>query len=431
MRTYLADCRRKQKQEAAATFHRANTFLDSFSAGQQPRRNLLPVLMRIALCLEYPIALRGGVSVLVEELLENYVRRGHQVVLVSADTAETLEAAPAGKLVAEHFHWNRLNPSAAAGKKLARQLAGARVDLAHFHFGGNYGWGNRIPFRCPIYHLNRLGVPCVSTVHSVVGILEGYCGPQKPTWFKALMFPLAWCGKMQQLRHTRREIAVSQHDLQKLQSWYRPLQNHFTQIYHSRLRDELAMSTNTGREPVILNVGHLAWRKGQMVLAEAFAQIAGRHPEWMLQLAGEDLDGTTEKQILQLARDRRLEERIQLVGQRSDAFALMRHAAIYVQPSFEEALGLALQEAMFHGCACIGSRVGGIPELIDAGRTGLLFEPGNVAQLAHALEQLIQDANQRNHFGHAAAASIREKNMTIEGMARRHLEIYETIAKRS
>ena len=112
--------------------------------------------MRIALCLEYPIALRGGVSVLVEALLEEFVRRGHQVVLVSADTAETLRASPAGKLVAEHFAWNRLKPSAAAAKKLARQLAGARVDLAHFHSGGNYGWGNRFPFRSPIFFLNNL-----------------------------------------------------------------------------------------------------------------------------------------------------------------------------------------------------------------------------------------------------------------------------------
>jgi glycosyltransferase involved in cell wall biosynthesis len=164
-----------------------------------------------------------------------------------------------------------------------------------------------------------------------------------------------------------------------------------------------------------------------MVLAEAFAQIVGRHPEWMLQLAGKDIEGTTEQQILQLARDRRLEGRIQLLGQRSDAFALMRCAAIYVQPSFEEALGLALQEAMFYGCACIGSRVGGIPELIDAGRTGLLFEPGNVAQLTHALEQLIQDANQRNHFGHAAAATIRKRGMTAAEMTERHLRLYESI----
>ncbi|HXJ74423.1 MAG TPA: glycosyltransferase, partial [Candidatus Dormibacteraeota bacterium] len=303
--------------------------------------------------------------------------------------------------------------------------------LAHFHSGGNYGWGNRFPFRCPIYFLNRLGIPCVSTVHLVVSIGEGYCGPEKPAWFKSLMFPLAWCGKMHQLRHTRREIAVSYHDLKKLRSWYRPLQNRFTQIYHSRLRDGAATSASTRRDPVILNVGHLAWRKGQLVLAEAFAQIAARHPEWVLQLAGEDMDGQTTRKIRQLAAAHGLENRIQLLGERHDVTELMRRAAIYVQPSFWEALGLALQEAMFFGCACIGSQAGGIPELIDADRTGLLVEPGNAAQLSLGLEQLIQDTEQREKLGAAAAASIRERNMTVEGMTRRHLELYELFARKT
>ena len=53
---------------------------------------------------------------------------------------------------------------------------------------------------------------------------------------------------------------------------------------------------------------------------------------------------------------------------------LMQRAAIYVQPSFWEALGLALQEAMLAGCACIGSRAGGIPELVQHEQNGLLFD---------------------------------------------------------
>ncbi len=407
-----------------------------FALTRTPRSNNLgenkfPPRMRIALCLEYPIALRGGVSVLVEALLKEFAGRGHEVVLVSTDTTETVRKTEAGKLIKQHFHWDFENISVASSKNLARQLAEARVDVAHFHFGGNYGWGNRLPFRCPVFFLDRLGVPCVSTVHLVVEIFDGYCGPQKPIWFKALMLPLAWCGKMQQLRHVRREIAVSQHDFQKLRRWYRPLKNRFTQIYHSRLREEKIECRNIKREPVILNVGHIAWRKGQFVLVEAFARIAPRYPEWTLQLAGDHGDGDEVEKIRAFVKDKRLEGRVRLLGERPDAFDLMRQAAIYVQPSFWEALGLALQEAMFCGCACIGSQAGGIPELIRGNETGLLFEPGNVERLSHALEQLIRDAGQREKFGRAAVASIRERGMTIEAMARRHLELYESIAKTS
>ena len=383
--------------------------------------------MKLALCLEYPVALRGGVSVLVETLLAEFVRRGHQVVLVSPDSGETLRGSEAGQRIAGHFQWDPDKIAVASSKKLARQLAGAQVDLAHFHFGGNFGFGNRFPFRCPIYFLNQLGVPCVATTHMVVGLLDGYCGPQKPAWFKALMLPLAWCGKMQQLRHTRREIAVSLHDLKKLRRWYRPLQPRFTQIYHSRLRGEPPGLAKTKREPVILNVGHLAWRKGQLVLAQAFAQIAPRHPEWILQFAGGDLDGETQKQILQLAREHRLAGRIQLLGERNDADELMRRAAIYVQPSFWEGLPLALQEAMFRACAPVGSRIGAHAELIRENQTGLLFDAGSVAQLAQALDQLIRDPARRETFGRAAAASIVERGMTVESMTASHLELYEAI----
>jgi glycosyltransferase involved in cell wall biosynthesis len=162
-------------------------------------------------------------------------------------------------------------------------------------------------------------------------------------------------------------------------------------------------------------------------LAEAFARIAPRHPDWTLQLAGTDADGVALEQILRITREQHLDGRILLLGERNDALALMQHAAIYVQPSFWEALGLALQEAMSCGCACIGSRVGGIPELVREGETGLLFEPGNVAQLSQALEQLIRDESRRETLGRAAAASIRERGMTVEAMVKQHLELYETI----
>jgi glycosyltransferase involved in cell wall biosynthesis len=263
----------------------------------------------------------------------------------------------------------------------------------------------------------------------VVSLFEGYCGPQKPFWFKALLLPPAWLGKMRQLRHVRREITVSQHNFQQLRHWYFPFRGKFVQIYHSRLGGKPGQLQNPKRGKIILNAGHIAWRKGQVVLAEAFAQIAPRHPEWILQLAGHDADGVSVQQIRQIIGERRLEGRIVLLGERTDALDLMSRAAIYVQPSFQEALGLALQEAMFAGCACVGSRAGGIPELIQENKTGLLFEPGNVPQLAAALEALIVDEARRENFGRAAAASIQERGMTAEQMVENHLRLYESIRR--
>ena len=387
--------------------------------------------MKIALCLEHPIALRGGVSVVVETLAEEFARRGHEVTLVSTDPPGSLQNSESCRWLKNHFTWNPDQPTRRQARQLADQLAAAGVELAHFHLSGAFGFGNRIPFRCPMVYLHRRGVACVTTAHSVVGRFSGYCGPQKPFWFKALMLPLAWSGKLHQLFSVRAEIAVSRHDHETLRRRYAPLQRRFVQIYHSRLREADFSAPALPREKIILNVGHLARRKGQAVLAEAFAAIAARHPDWRLEMVGQDMDGTTAAHIRHLAGAQSLEDRLQLLGERADALALMRRAAIYVQPSFEEALGLALQEAMACGCAVVGSRVGGIPELIADESLGRLVAAGEVVQLAAALEKLMNDAGQRETLGHAAACSIRERGMTVEQMTQAHLDLYEASRHKS
>jgi len=65
--------------------------------------------------------------------------------------------------------------------------------------------------------------------------------------------------------------------------------------------------------------------------------------------------------------------------------ALMRTSSIFAMPSLQEGLGLSLQEALWHGCPAVGSRVGGIPELIDHQRNGLLITPGSESELAEAV----------------------------------------------
>ena len=143
-------------------------------------------------------------------------------------------------------------------------------------------------------------------------------------------------------------------------------------------------------------------------------------------LAGHRGDDS-EDRIREIARVHRLEQRIILAGARDDVMALMRSAAIYVQPSYQEALGLALQEAMYCGAACIGTRVGGIPELLASHDLGLLVEARNTSQLAAALEQLIADPSRRECLGRSASSSIVARGMTAEGMCRAHVELYDSV----
>jgi glycosyltransferase involved in cell wall biosynthesis len=306
-------------------------------------------------------------------------------------------------------------------------LAERGVRLAHFHFGGTYGWGIRVPGRSPFPFLARAGIVCCTTIHSVVSILAGYCGPRKPLWFKLALFPAGWLGKLSALRHIRTEIAVSAHDARLLRRWYWPFAGRVRQIYHSRLAEADFRPPEAPRRKVILNVGHLAERKGQHLLVEAFARVASRHPAWTLEIVGPPLELAYTERLARLAADAGLAERVAFPGSCDGVLAVMVCSAIYAQPSLEEALGLALQEALACGCACIGARTGGIPELITDGDNGLLYPAHDVAALAGALDRLMTDESQRAIFSARGPQSLRERGMTAAQMVERHAALYDEI----
>jgi len=85
---------------------------------------------------------------------------------------------------------------------------------------------------------------------------------------------------------------------------------------------------------------------------------------------------------------------------------LYDRAAVVVLPSYREGLPLCVLEAMAHGRPVVATTVGGIPQLVDHGRTGLLVEPGDVDALRGALERLLADAELRRRMGRAARARV-------------------------
>jgi glycosyltransferase involved in cell wall biosynthesis len=298
------------------------------------------------------------------------------------------------------------------------------VQIAHFHFGGNYGWGSRIPGRSPFPFLKRRGIACVTTIHVILALTEGYCGPDKPLWFKWLLLPGAWLGKLDVLRNIKTEIVISRQGCANARRWYWPYRNRFRAVYHSRI-DEAQQSPALVREPFVLGVGHIAFRKGQHTLVEAFAAIAASHPEWRLLLIGPDSGDGCYQRIRQIVSAHKLGERIMLMGSRNDAIEFMRRAGIFVQPSLFEGLPLSLQEAMYGGCACVATDVVGNNELIDDAETGVLVPPESPARLAEALDALIRQPERRKQLGRNGTAAIIEKNMTAQKMVERHVEIYE------
>ncbi len=152
--------------------------------------------------------------------------------------------------------------------------------------------------------------------------------------------------------------------------------------------------------PFVLFVGRLAPNKGLSVLADAFAALRAAAPDAELVVIGGDGGAGS-------AFERRLTERgvrsaAHLLGHIPDdryVAAAEREARILVLPSEYEAFGLVLLDALAHGTPVVASRVGGIPELVEDGRAGLLVPPNDAAALADALKRLWPDEERRRAFG--------------------------------
>jgi glycosyltransferase involved in cell wall biosynthesis len=145
----------------------------------------------------------------------------------------------------------------------------------------------------------------------------------------------------------------------------------------------------TKKEPVILFVGSIIRRKGVHHLIEAAPRILQSLPEYELVIIG---DGPLEKELQVRVDALGLNDRIRFLGVRSPADVLlwMQKAKLFVLPSLEEGLGVVLLEALACGTPCVGSQVGGIPDVIRP-EVGQLTPPGDPDQLADAIIGLLKD----------------------------------------
>jgi starch synthase len=103
---------------------------------------------------------------------------------------------------------------------------------------------------------------------------------------------------------------------------------------------------------------------------------------------------------------------------------LYSHAAVFVCPSIYEPFGLINLEAMACSTPVVASRVGGIPEVVVDGETGLLVEPGDPAALAAALRRVLDDPARAARMGEAGRRRV-EAHFSWDRIADRTLEVYQ------
>lgn len=188
------------------------------------------------------------------------------------------------------------------------------------------------------------------------------------------------------------------------------------------LRAELGVPNGA---TLVGEIGRLCDVKGQRELIEAAALVPGLH----VVLVGDDLEqgGAYRTLLERLARKHGVADRVHLLGYRDDAGELLDQFDVLVLPSWIEGLPGVVLEGMAHAKPVIATPVGGTPELIIDGETGVLVPPRDPAALARAIAALIADPERARTLG-LAGRERAEREFSEAAMTARVLEVYDAVA---
>jgi glycosyltransferase involved in cell wall biosynthesis len=176
---------------------------------------------------------------------------------------------------------------------------------------------------------------------------------------------------------------------------------------------------SSGDELTVTTVCWLRKDKGVDVLIRGFAQ-SGRNMR--LRIAG---DGPELENLQSLTQELGISSRVSFEGLRDDIDQLLKETDIFVHPAvWDEAFGLTITEAMATELAVIATRAGGIPEIIEHEKNGLLVTPGSAEEIADALNRLAASATLRVQLGKAARRRVQER-FELWRCAREHVECCE------
>ena len=188
--------------------------------------------------------------------------------------------------------------------------------------------------------------------------------------------------------------------------------------------DRARLRRKVGVKPddlVIGSVGHLEGHKGHRHLINAFRRILETNPHARLLLVG---GGRLRANLEKLTKSLGVERRVTFAGVRRDVPRLLSLMDLFVLPSLNEALGLAVIEAMASGVPVVASDVGGIPEVVKHRRTGLLVQPGSPSALADAILELLNAPATATRMRDAALADC--QRFSVENMVSQVAELYVT-----
>jgi len=369
-----------------------------------------PKRLRVLLLVDQLSGLGGGAEVFLVGLATHLPSDRFEVsvcatrAVAPGPLAEILEAGAVPYIaLGRRSRWDLLRM-----RRLAALLGSGRFDIVHAHKFGSNVWGTLFGRACR--------VPVVIAHEHT----WSYKGRPLRKWIDGRIVG----------RLATRFIAVSDADAARMVEDEKVASEKVVVMptgYVARplapdtdLRSELGLTSET---PLIGTAVVFRPQKAVEVLLEAHARLLRTMPDVHLVIAGE---GPTRAEIQRRARELSLDGRVHFLGHRDDVDAILRSLDVAALSSDFEGSPLFVLECMANGTPIVATAVGGIPEMVLDGETGVLVPPRDPEALAGAIEHLLVDPERRAVL--AAAAANRLSEFRIDAVARRFADLYETLA---
>jgi glycosyltransferase involved in cell wall biosynthesis len=191
-----------------------------------------------------------------------------------------------------------------------------------------------------------------------------------------------------------------------------------------------ALGTSMQRPPgkkVIICPARLVFIKGIEVLLTALGLLKQARQDWVCWIVGE---GELRPVLEQQAADLGLQGEVQFLGYRDDIPALLGLADIFALPSLQDNQPFSVMEAQMIGLPSVVSDAGGLPEMVEHGRTGLVSPVGDAPAMSHHLHLLLQDEAYRRRLG-AKAKAWGVRHWSLDRMIERLQAVYEKAMERA
>jgi L-malate glycosyltransferase len=357
----------------------------------------------------------GGSGVVATELGLALARRGYEVHFIAYRLPFRLRTFESNVFFHEATSatypvFESSPDNLALATKMVEVVENYGLDILHVHYA--------MPFAASAYLARQLLLPrqlgVVTTLHgtdiTVVGV--------EPAFFRITQFSIESSDRVtavsRYLKERTEETFAIQRPIEVIYNFVDP------KVFAPRKRPTLRLAPADTR--ILMHASNFRKVKNIPAVIEIFAQVRKRVTAKLVMVG----DGPEKPAAEQLSRELGIERDVLFLGNQDCMEELLPLADVFLLPSSSESFGLVALEAMSAEVPVVASHIGGLPEVVDHGKTGFLHDPGHIAGFVASVLRLLEDQRLRATMGRRARRVARER-FGIEEMVGRYMRVYDSL----